>query len=75
MTAELGYVTSYWVTGTIGSSFSPCVERAEPVDRVDVPTAVTVFPHALVRAPRAFAERFFDIHVWTKQPDGGHFGA
>jgi hypothetical protein len=71
----LTWVTAYWVTGTIGSSFSPYVEAKTRVDRVEVPTAVTLFPHDLVPAPRAFAERFFDLRVWNEQPDGGHFGA
>lgn len=71
----LTWVTSYWVTGTIGTSFSSYVEHAQPVDYVDVPTAVTLFPKDLVPAPRAFGERFFDIRVWDEQPEGGHFGA
>jgi pimeloyl-ACP methyl ester carboxylesterase len=71
----LTWVTAYWVTNTIGSSFSPYVERSKPVTGVQVPTAVTLFPHDLVVAPRSFAERFFDIKVWDEQPDGGHFAA
>jgi pimeloyl-ACP methyl ester carboxylesterase len=71
----LTWVTAYWVTGTIGTSFSPYVERKPPVDRVDVPTTVTIFPHDLVSAPREFAERFFNIQAWDEQPDGGHFAA
>ena len=72
----LTWVTLYWVTGTIGTSFSPYVDApTRSPDRVDVPTAVTIFPHDLVPAPRAFGERFFDVRVWDEQPDGGHFGA
>ena len=61
--------------GTIGTSFSPYVEQAEPVARVDVPTVVTLFPHDLVPAPRAFGERFFDIRIWDEESSGGHFAA
>jgi pimeloyl-ACP methyl ester carboxylesterase len=71
----LTWITTYWVTGAIGSSFSPYVEQADPVRRVDVPTVVTIFAHDQVPPPRALAERFFDIRVWHEQPDGGHFGA
>jgi pimeloyl-ACP methyl ester carboxylesterase len=71
----LTWVTAYWVTGTIGTSFSPYVERKPPVDHVGVPTTVTIFPHDLVLAPREFAERFFDIKAWDERPEGGHFGA
>jgi pimeloyl-ACP methyl ester carboxylesterase len=71
----LTWVTAYWMTGTIGTSFSSYVEPNARVDRVATPTAVTIFPHDLVPAPRSFAERFFDIRVWDEQPRGGHFAA
>jgi len=72
----LTWVTLYWVTGAIGTSFSTYVEESEPViDRVSAPTVVTIFPHDLVPAPRAFGERFFDIRHWDIEPDGGHFAA
>ena len=72
----LTWITAYWVTETIGSSFLPYVEDAPPVlGKIDVPTAVTIFPHDLVPAPRVFAERFFDLRVWDEQPSGGHFAA
>jgi len=72
----LTWITLYWVTETIGSSFSPYVEDTPPLtDKIDVPTAVTMFPHDLVPAPRVFGERFFDVRVWQDEPSGGHFGA
>jgi pimeloyl-ACP methyl ester carboxylesterase len=72
----LTWITAYWVTGTIGSSFLPYVEHRELVERrVEVPTAVTIFPKDLVTAPREFGERLFDIRAWDLEPSGGHFGA
>jgi pimeloyl-ACP methyl ester carboxylesterase len=71
----LTWVTVYWVTGTIGTSFSSYVEGAEPAPSVTPSTAVTIFPYDLVTAPRSFGERFFDIRVWDEQPRGGHFAA
>ena len=71
----LTWVTLYWVTGAIGTSFAPYAERGRGPARVDVPTVVQIFPHDLVPAPRRFAERVFDVRAWTEQPDGGHFGA
>jgi pimeloyl-ACP methyl ester carboxylesterase len=71
----LTWVTAYWVTGTIGTSFSSYVEPNEPAARVPAPTAVTIFPHDLVPAPRSFAERFFDVRVWDEESSGGHFAA
>lgn len=69
------WVTAYWVTGTIGTSFSSYVEGGEPAASVATPAAVSIFPHDLVPAPRSFAERFFDIRVWDEPPGGGHFAA
>jgi pimeloyl-ACP methyl ester carboxylesterase len=71
----LTWVTAYWVTGTIGTSFSSYAEESDPVTEVTTPTVVSVFPHDLVPAPRSFAERFFDVRVWDEQPRGGHFSA
>jgi pimeloyl-ACP methyl ester carboxylesterase len=72
----LTWVTLYWVTNTIGSSFLPYVEYdSGPDDKVTVPTGVTIFPKDLVSAPRVFAERFFPIVRWTELPVGGHFTA
>jgi len=71
----LTWITAYWVTGTIGTSFSPYVERRKRVGRLDVPTAVSLFPREPLCAPRSYAERFFDVRFWDEQPDGGHFAA
>ncbi|MGX9789233.1 epoxide hydrolase family protein [Mycobacterium sp. MMS18-G62] len=71
----LTWVTAYWVTGTIGTSFSSYVEETDPVAEVATPTVVSVFPNDLVPAPRSFAERFFDVRVWDEHPTGGHFSA
>lgn len=71
----LTWVTAYWVSGAIGTSFTPYAAPAEPVGRVHAPTAFTIFPHDLVPAPREFAERFFDVRSWDERPAGGHFGA
>jgi pimeloyl-ACP methyl ester carboxylesterase len=72
----LTWVTLYWVTNTIGSSFLPYVEYdSGSNDKVTVPTGVTIFPKDLVTAPREFAERFFPIIRWTELPVGGHFTA
>ena len=71
----LTWLTAYWVTGSIGTSFSPYFEPRDRVDRVDVPAVFSIFPQELVHAPREFAERFFDVRVWDEPTAGGHFGA
>lgn len=71
----LTWITAYWVTGTIGTSFSSYVERPRPVTRVDVPTAMSIYPHDIKIGTRAFAERFLNVRAWTEHSAGGHFAA
>lgn len=71
----LTWVTAYWVTGAIGTSFSPYFEPREPITPLSLPTAVTLFPHDLLQPPRSFGERFLNIQAWDIQPRGGHFAA
>lgn len=72
----LTWLSVYWFTGTIGTSFTPYVEERETVDApAPVPTAFTWFPREMLRAPRSFAERSFDVRVWEERSEGGHFAA
>ena len=74
-------VMLYWVTGAIGSSFWPYYARYHsdwPIPdgvRVEVPMGHAAFPREIVRPPRAWAERVFDVRRWTAMPAGGHFAA
>lgn len=73
-------LTTYWVTGTAGSSARLYAEtarlpRAVPDERVEVPTAVARFPHEITRPPRSWVEAAFDLRRWTVMPRGGHFAA
>jgi pimeloyl-ACP methyl ester carboxylesterase len=69
----------YWFTNTISTSFRPYYEYRQgltkPVRRVDVPTAVAVFPADLTRPPRSWAERTYAVTRYTRMPRGGHFAA
>jgi pimeloyl-ACP methyl ester carboxylesterase len=69
----------YWFTGTISTSFRPYYEYAHGltrrVERVDVPTAVAVFPADLAHPPRSWAERTYNVTRYTRMPRGGHFAA
>jgi len=75
----LANITLYWATQTIGSSFMPYIaaQRHPPAKsgRVEVPTAVAIFPKDIVPAPRDYAARFFNLQRWTEMPRGGHFAA
>src|SRR4051794_33728582 len=70
----------YWFTNTISTSFRPYYERAHGVtpgiERVEVPTAIAVFPHDLGgRPPREWVERTYNLTRYTTMPRGGHFAA
>ncbi|WP_199199778.1 epoxide hydrolase family protein [Amycolatopsis sp. CA-128772] len=69
----------YWFTNTISTSFRPYYEYSENltrrVERVDVPTAVALFPADLTQPPRSWAERTYHVTRYTKLPRGGHFAA
>ncbi len=71
----LTWVTAYWVTGTIGTSFGPYARPSPPVSRVAVPTVITQFAHDTVLASRGVAERVFDLRAWQEETAGGHFAA
>ncbi|CAA9270550.1 MAG: Epoxide hydrolase [uncultured Arthrobacter sp.] len=72
----LTWITAYWVTDSIGTSFTPYAESgAKPWGRIQAPTSFTVFPRDLVNAPREFADRFFNVQDWQEYPVGGHFAA
>jgi pimeloyl-ACP methyl ester carboxylesterase len=72
----LTWITAYWVSGAIGTSFTPyAASEPKPTGRIAAPTAFTVFPKDLVNAPREFAERFFDVRSWNEEAAGGHFAA
>ncbi|PJJ73694.1 pimeloyl-ACP methyl ester carboxylesterase [Diaminobutyricimonas aerilata] len=72
----LTWISAYWFSGCIGTSFTPYAESgAKPWPRIEIPTAVTIFPADLVNAPREFAERWFDVRSWEEPDAGGHFAA
>ena len=67
----------YWFTNSISTSFRPYHEHFlglfPAVERVDVPTAVAVFPADLSHPPRSWAERTYNLARYTVMPRGGHF--
>jgi pimeloyl-ACP methyl ester carboxylesterase len=71
----LTWITAYWVTGAIGTSFAPYAVPSPPLDRIDVPTVVSEFPGEILHAPQSVAERLFDLRVWERATSGGHFAA
>ncbi|NAZ77112.1 alpha/beta fold hydrolase [Kineococcus sp. T13] len=70
----------YWFTNTISTSLRPYYERAHglapTLHRVDVPTAVALFPADLgAPAPRSWVQRRYRLTRYTPMPRGGHFAA
>ncbi len=74
-------VMLYWVTETATSSCRLYFEamhagKFPPTGlRVEVPTGCAIFPGEIVKPPRRWAERVYDIRHWTVMPSGGHFAA
>lgn len=47
----LTWVNTYWVTGTIDTSFTTCAEPVALPYRFDTPTVLSVFPRATTPEP------------------------
>lgn len=71
----LTWVTAYWTTGTIGTSFTTYTEPATLPGRIDTPTVLSVFARDIKPEPRSYAEEFLNIHEYVEHPAGGHFAA
>lgn len=71
----LTWVTSYWVSACIGTSFTPYATGGDMPERITPPAVFTIFSHDLVNAPEDFARRIFDVRTWRQQEAGGHFAA
>ena len=71
----------YWVTGTINASTRLYYEtfRAGHLGttdaRVEVPTAIAIFPKEIYRPPRVWCEGVYNVQQFTRMPSGGHFAA
>jgi pimeloyl-ACP methyl ester carboxylesterase len=77
----LDNLTVYWVTNTINSSMRLYAEAQQSNDfgalraRVEVPTALAVFPKEMFRYPRSWLDGAFNLVRYTRMPRGGHFAA
>jgi len=43
--------------------------------RVNVPTGCAIFPHEIMKPPRAWVDRLYQVRQWTRFERGGHFAA
>ena len=74
-------VMLYWLPETANSSCRLYCEamragKFPPTDfRVEVPTGCAIFPREILRPPRAWVEKLYNVQRWTPMPAGGHFAA
>lgn len=72
-------VMMYWVTQTITSSARLYWENqhadSKTPEYVEVPTGVARYPKEVVRFPRPWIERSYNVTHWVEMPRGGHFAA
>jgi len=74
-------VMLYWATESATSSCRLYYEAVHadkfpPTNvRVDVPTGCAIFPKEILKPPRKWVERSFNVQRWTRMPRGGHFAA
>jgi pimeloyl-ACP methyl ester carboxylesterase len=73
-------VMIYWVTQTITSSARLYWEHQHTDSKsapeyVAVPTGIARYPKEVVRFPRPWIERRYNVTHWVDMPRGGHFAA
>jgi pimeloyl-ACP methyl ester carboxylesterase len=74
----LDNVMVYWATRSAASSARLYWENfrsSGAAARVELPTGVAAFPQEIVRPPRHWCEREYNVTWWTNMPRGGHFAA
>jgi pimeloyl-ACP methyl ester carboxylesterase len=71
-------VMVYWATQTITSSarlYRETRTSAATQEYVAVPTGVARYPKEVLRFPRSWVERRYNVTYWADMPRGGHFAA
>ena len=74
-------VMLYWVPETPTSSARLYYEMIHAGKfppqgfRVNVPTGCAIFPKELMKPPRAWVDRLYEVARWTRFQSGGHFAA
>jgi pimeloyl-ACP methyl ester carboxylesterase len=71
----LTWVTAYWLSGAIGTSFATYTEPSVLPEYVGTPTVLSAFAHDIKPAPRSFAEAFLNVREFVEHDAGGHFAA
>lgn len=70
-------LTIYWATETINSSCRLYYETThiwqDPGKRIELSTAMAIFPKDFIPQPREWTERQYNVQRWTPMLRGGHF--
>jgi pimeloyl-ACP methyl ester carboxylesterase len=71
----------YWFTATGASAARLYWEHRQSLAAdpdpgfVDIPTGVARYPKEVLRFPRSWVERHYNVTRWVDMPRGGHFAA
>jgi microsomal epoxide hydrolase len=73
-------IAIYWFTETITSSARIYYENsktpvAKPMEYIDVPTGVAVYPAEIFITPRSWVAAAYDLRHYSLMEEGGHFAA
>lgn len=73
-------ISIYWFTETITSSARIYYESsktpvAKPIEYIDVPTGVAVYPAEIYITPRSWVAASYDLRHYSLMEEGGHFAA
>jgi epoxide hydrolase len=73
-------IAIYWFTETITSSARIYYESsktpvAKPIEYIDVPTGVAVYPAEIYITPRSWVAASYDLRHYALMEEGGHFAA
>ncbi|QGP89774.1 alpha/beta fold hydrolase [Gordonia sp. 135] len=71
----LTWVSLYWHTRAIGTSFDPYSALPLDVPFIKTPTAVSMFSHGLLPPERSLFAKFYNVRSWALHDSGGHFAA
>ncbi|MEX0963007.1 MAG: epoxide hydrolase family protein [Pseudohongiellaceae bacterium] len=73
-------ISIYWFTETITSSARIYYESSKtplekPIEYIDVPTGVAIYPAEIYITPKAWVEAAYDLRHYAMMEQGGHFAA
>lgn len=73
-------ISIYWFTQTITSSTRIYYESSKtpvvkPIEYIDVPTGVAVYPAEIYITPRSWVAAAYDLRHYSLMEEGGHFAA